>query len=257
MAWRRPLHPRSSSPPDATALIELVAETGSTNSDLAARINGGETVGEEHWLVADRQTAGRGRQGRAWCDGAGNFMGSTLVHLRAGDPPPPTLSLIAGLAVVMAIEELAPGLVEVSLKWPNDVLLGDAKLAGILLERAGDVVVAGIGVNLVQAPEVPGRAVASLAGVGHHVPRDDFAGVLAQVWQSLLQRWRQASWDELRREWVVRAHAIGTPLQVHGAAGEPLRGTFAGIDSQGALQLQLPGGTRRTIHAGEVLLDGR
>ena len=238
-------------------MIEVVAETGSTSSDLIARIAAGETMEEGHWLVADRQSAGRGRQGRVWSDGAGNFMGSTLVHLRTGDPAPHTLSLMAGLAAVLAVEEIAPGLSGLTLKWPNDVLLGDAKLAGILLERTRDVVVIGVGVNLGQAPDVPGRAVASLASAGASVTRDEFAAVMARCWRTIVMRWRGGFWEELRGEWLTRALPVGTPLQVHGPAGETLRGTFGGLDPDGALQLRLPGGTRQTIHAGEVLLDRR
>lgn len=247
-------------------MIEIVAETGSTNADLAARLAAGETVEEGHWLVADRQRAGRGRQGRVWSDGSGNFMGSTAVALRAGDPPAHTLSLVAGVAVYAAIEAAAPGIMRLSLKWPNDVLLGDAKLAGILLERVADRVVIGIGVNLAQAPEVPGRKVASLADLSGEanldassaaLVRNAFADLLDTCWAHALRLWRAGAWEQLRRDWIARAHAIGTPLAVHGSDGDIVRGTFAGVDSEGALQLQLPGGTRRTIHAGEVLLDRR
>ncbi len=234
-------------------MIEVVAETGSTSADLAARLAAGEHVAERHWLVADRQTAGRGRQGRVWSDGAGNFMGSTVVRLQAGDPPAPTLSLVAGIAVFQAVEAMVPGVEGLALKWPNDLLLAEAKLAGILLERFGDVVVVGVGVNLAQAPEVPGRATESL----DHVPRDAFAAALDAMWTQALDQWRAGGWDELRREWLARALPFGTALMVHGPEGEVLQGTFAGLDPQGALQLQLASGTRRTIHAGEVLLDQR
>lgn len=238
-------------------MIEVIAETGSTNADLAARLAAGEAVPEEHWFVADRQIAGRGRQGRVWSDGAGNFMGSTAVHLHAGDPPPHTLSLVAGVAVYAAIEAVAPGLAGLALKWPNDLLVRTAKLAGILLERRGDAVIVGIGVNLTQAPQLPDRKTASLASLGHTVDRDDFAGMLQTCWSHALRLWRSGGWDQLRAEWIARAHPFGTPLKVHGPDGEALQGTFAGLDPDGALQLQLAGGTRRTIHAGEVDLDRR
>lgn len=238
-------------------MIEVVAETGSTNADLTARVSAGEAVGEGHWLVADRQTGGRGRQGRVWKDGAGNFMGSTLVRVLASDPPAPTLSLVAGVAALAAIETVAPGISGLALKWPNDVLLTNAKLAGILLERIGDVVIVGIGVNLAQAPEVLDRDVASLASSGHAVTRDAFADHLDVCWGHALRLWRSGAWEQLRGDWIARAHPFGTALKVHGPDGELLQGTFAGLDRDGALQLQLPGGTRRTIHAGEVTLDLR
>jgi len=238
-------------------LIEVVAETGSTSADLAERIARGEGLVEGHWLVADRQNAGRGRQGRIWSDGEGNFMGSTVVRLRASDPPPHTLSLVAGVALFGAVEASAPGLDGITLKWPNDLLRGEAKLAGILLERKGDAVIVGIGVNLAQAPDVAGREVASLAQLGYPVDRDTFADRLAALWSDALLGWHQGGWGLIRQEWLAHALPPGTPLGVHGGDGRVLRGTFAGIDGEGALQLHLPDGTRQTIHAGEVLLDRR
>lgn len=236
-------------------MIEVVAETGSTNADLVARLRADENADEGHWLVADRQSAGRGRQGRVWSDGAGNFMGSTVVRLQAGDPPAHTLSLVAGVAAWDAVRAVALDLEGMALKWPNDLLVDDAKLAGILLERADDTVIVGIGVNLAATPPVPDRAVVSLADLGHRVSRDAFAQSLAAAWSDSVRRWHGGGWDQLRGEWIARAHPFGTTLKVHGPDGVALHGTFTGLDSDGALQLQLSGGTRRTIHAGEVILD--
>jgi len=237
-----------------TALIEVLAETGSTNADLAARVVAGSMPAEGDWLVADRQRAGRGRQGRAWFDGTGNFMGSTVVHARPGDPPLHTLALVAGLSVQGAIAGLLPSGVEVLLKWPNDVLCGKAKLAGILLERVGDVVVVGVGVNLAVAPPVEGRETASLAQFGAQVERNAFAEDLAGRFAADLERWRASGLGPVITRWTAAAHPTGTPLLV-GEPGElPLSGAFAGLDSDGALILALPGGTTRTIHAGEVRL---
>ncbi|HBM06461.1 MAG TPA: biotin--[acetyl-CoA-carboxylase] ligase, partial [Erythrobacter sp.] len=84
-------------------MIRFVTETGSTNSDLAAQVRAGEVVAEGHWLVADRQVAGRGRQGRSWFDGSGNFMGSTAVRISPRDPAPATLALVAGVAAYEAV----------------------------------------------------------------------------------------------------------------------------------------------------------
>ena len=106
---------------------------------------------EGDWLVALRQDKGKGRHGRTWESLEGNFLGSTLIQLQDGDPPAPALALVAGLALIEAVEVAAPDMA-MMLKWPNDLMLGDAKLAGILLERSGDRVVAGFGVNLAAAP---------------------------------------------------------------------------------------------------------
>ena len=101
-------------------MIHTLATTGSTNADLVARIGTHERIAEGYWLVADRQSAGKGRQGRKWFDGAGNFMGSTVVHLRLGDPAPGSLALLAGLALYEVISILLAAPHRAQLKWPND-----------------------------------------------------------------------------------------------------------------------------------------
>lgn len=235
-------------------MIRTVPETGSTNADLSARIAAHERVAEGEWLVADRQSAGRGRQGRAWFDGAGNFMGSTVVWPGQGDPPPGTLALVAGLALLEAVAPLIPPPHQAQLKWPNDLLIGAAKLSGILLERAGEAVIVGIGVNLAQAPTVEGRETIALSAFGPAPDRDLFAASLARHFDAELERWRSYGLEPLIRRWQAAAHPLGTPLAVGEPGETPLQGTFAGLASDGALQLRLADGTTRTIHAGEVRL---
>lgn len=227
-------------------MIEFVSQVSSTNGELAARLRSGDFVPEGHWLVADRQNAGRGRQGRAWDDGPGNFMGSTVVRPRAGDPPAPTLALLAGLAVQQVIAPHAVSL----LKWPNDVLIGEAKVAGILLEAERDAVIVGIGVNLAVAPDVPGRGAAALSGVN----RDDFARDLERVFDQELERWRTVGLEPLLRRWQAVAHPVGTALTVDDPGDGRIAGEFAGLAEDGALQLRLASGEVRAIHAGEVRL---
>lgn len=235
-------------------MIHTVPETGSTNADLASRIAAAERVAEGDWLVTDRQSAGRGRQGRTWFDGTGNFMGSTVVWPGAGDPAVATLALVAGMAVHEAVSPLIPPPSVATLKWPNDLLIGGAKLCGILLEGAGAGVIVGIGVNLAQAPDVEGRETIALSAFGPAPDRDLFAASLARHFAAELERWRSFGLDPLLRRWQAAAHLPGTPLEV-GEPGEvPLNGTFAGLASDGALQLRLADGTTRTIHAGEVRL---
>lgn len=240
--------------PVPRGLIHTVSATGSTNADLARRTAAGEALTEGDWLVADRQTAGRGRQGRAWFDGSGNFMGSTWVERRAGDPMPGTLALVAGLAVYEAVTPLIPAPQRAMLKWPNDVLIGGAKLCGILLEGTGQGVVVGIGVNLAQAPQVEGRETIALAAFGPAPDRDLFADQLARQFALELERWRTYGLESLVRRWAAAGHPEGTPLLVGEPGEEPLRGTFAGLSADGALQLRLSDGTTRAIHAGEVRL---
>lgn len=235
-------------------MIEVVSETGSTNADLAARIASGERITEGTWLVADRQRAGKGRQGRTWFDGAGNFMGSTVVHIGAGDPPAGTLALVVALAVAEAVAPHIPPPLRPVLKWPNDVMIGAAKLSGVLLEMVGSTVIVGIGVNLAAAPDLPDRETIALARFGAAPDRDLFAAYLARHVDAELARWRTYGLAPIIARWLALAHPAGTPLEVGESGEEPLKGHFAGLADDGALQLRLADGTTRTIHAGEVRL---
>ncbi len=237
-------------------MIEIVAETGSTNSDLLARQGAGDLVPEGMWLVADRQTEGRGRQGRDWFDGLGNYMGSTVVHRRPGDPPAETLALISGLALHEAVSWHMPGKDTLCLKWPNDLMAGTAKLAGVLLEAQSDTVVVGVGVNLVSAPDVPGRATAALSSFGTPPLRNVFAEDLARSFAAELERWRSVGLAPLIRRWSALAHPLGTQLAVNEPDGTRIDGVFAGLEADGSLRLRLADGTLRAIHAGEVLMAG-
>jgi BirA family biotin operon repressor/biotin-[acetyl-CoA-carboxylase] ligase len=235
-------------------LIRTVAETGSTNADLIAALRAGELLSEGDWLIADRQTAGRGRQGRAWFDGKGNFMGSTVVRVAPGDPPPQTLALLAGVGLYESLAQLMAEPSSLTLKWPNDVLIGGAKLAGILLEREGYAVVVGIGVNLAAAPQVEGRETVALAALGPAPDRDLFAAALATAFGREVERWRAVGLEPLLRRWSALAHPEGTALSVHEPGGAAVSGRFAGLAPDGSLLLRLEDGTVRPIHAGDVSL---
>lgn len=181
----------------------------------------------------------------------GNFFGSTLVEIRAGDPPSQSLSLAAGVALIRAVEAAAPatGLV---LKWPNDLLLGAAKLAGVLLERTGDRLVAGFGVNLARAPAIEGKATAALAPVALVSP-EFFAPLLAASFTRALTMWRE-DYPRLMTAWMESAHPAGTRLTVHSNPGQAISGKFAGLEPDGALRLQLDAGVTEIVHAGDVEL---
>ena len=235
-------------------MIEVLAETGSTNADLISRLRDGDRAAEGHWLVADRQTAGRGRQGRSWFDGSGNFMGSTVVRCLAQDPPAASLALGVALAVYEAVLPFVPNPADLALKWPNDLMLGGAKLAGILLEREGDAVVVGVGVNLAAAPDLPDRRTTSISMVAPAPDRDHFARALTDQFAVELDRWRTFGLEPLTRRWMAAAHPVGTPLRVHPPGEEAIEGAFAGLTEDGALMLRLPEGRIRTIHAGDVML---
>jgi BirA family transcriptional regulator, biotin operon repressor / biotin---[acetyl-CoA-carboxylase] ligase len=136
------------------------------------------------------------------------------------------------------------------LKWPNDLMLDGAKLAGILLERSGGRVVAGFGVNLAKAPEIEGKATADLGGM---IAPQAFAPLLAASFTRLLGAWRTAEPEAFARAWLARAHPIGTRLAVHSGSSDTVSGTFAGIDPDGALRLDVAG-EMQIIRAGDVEL---
>jgi BirA family biotin operon repressor/biotin-[acetyl-CoA-carboxylase] ligase len=207
---------------------------------------------EGGWLVALRQEGGRGRHGRPWQSVEGNFFGSTLVQLKPDDPPAPSLALAAGLALIEAVEVAAPEM-SLSLKWPNDLMLGDAKLAGILLERSDDRVVAGFGVNLAGAPPISDRKTAALKSDQTITPQA-FAPLLAGKFAQLLAVWRTADPAAFIQAWLARAHPIGTVLEVHSGPGERIRGTFDGIEADGAMRLKRADGMIDIIRAGDVSL---
>lgn len=236
-------------------MIQFVAETGSTNADLLARLNAGEALREGEWLIARRQTAGRGRQGRNWFDGSGNFMGSCIVRPGPNDPAPHTLALMTALAVYETILPYCPDPSVLTLKWPNDLLLKGAKLVGILLESTKDCVVVGIGVNLRIAPDLPDRSTRALTDVTVPPSVDDFAARMEANFDIELDRWRSHGSELLLRRWQVAAHPHGTSLSVHDPGGEKLHGTFAGLDPQGSLLLRGDDGKTRTIHAGDVVIE--
>ena len=232
--------------------ILTVAETGSTNADVIELARAGAEEGL--WLRADRQTGGRGRQGRTWESPAGNLYASTLVRLRPTDPPAPTLALATAVALHQVAAAYLPKGAACTIKWPNDVLVGGAKLAGILLERADDAVVIGVGMNLAHHPDLPGRASTSLADHARSVAPDDFLAELAAALARWVQRWRGEGLDAVRRAWLSAAHRQGAALATRLPDGSMVDGLFDGLDRDGALLLRLADGAVRTIHAGDVFL---
>ncbi len=234
----------------SAATIRTVAETGSTNADMLALSASGAAEGL--WLRAERQTAGRGRQGRAWQSPAGNLYASTLVRVRPGDPPAASLALVCAVALADTIGAL--GCPAVTIKWPNDLLLGGAKLAGILLERSGDAIVAGFGVNLTSHPAIEGRETASLAGMLFVHSAAELLDQLASDVARWLATWRDGGLAPVIARWETQAHARGTPLVANLSDGTSVTGQFDGLASDGALRLRLADGTVRAIHAADVVV---
>ncbi len=180
-------------------------------------------------------------------------MGSTVVQLSPIDPAPATLSLVAGVSLARAFAALAPS-VEARLKWPNDLLIEGAKCAGILMERSGNTVVIGIGVNLVSAPDLAYRQTISLADHRIKVERDDFAETLAVAMADGLWNWRQQGVGAIIADWLVQAHEVGTPLHL---TEKNISGQFDGLAEDGALRLRCDDGAIMLVHAGDVEVQRR
>ena len=163
------------------------------------------------------------------------------------------LGLLLGVAVQSALAGLMPE-ATFQLKWPNDVMVGHAKLAGMLLEREGDAVIAGIGINVAAAPALPDRETIALADLpgGEAI---DAAAVLAALVPAVdhwLDGWRTQGQAAIIAAWLARAHPVGTPLRVSAGADQPRHGRFLGLGGDGALILGLEDGTQHLIHSGDV-----
>ena len=223
-----------------------LAEVGSTNDWLLARA---EALPDGHWVIADRQTAGRGRRGRVWNDGAGNFMGSVLVKATGQVQQ---LSFVAALALHDALSALTGQPARFALKWPNDVLLDGTKCSGILLERVGEALVIGMGVNLAHHPDGTERPATSLAAAGLAVPTPAaLLDELAAAFSHWRQTWAAHYFAPIRAAWTARAAGVGARIVARLGNDSP-EGLFIGLADDGALLIQLDDGTTRAIHAGEV-----
>jgi BirA family transcriptional regulator, biotin operon repressor / biotin---[acetyl-CoA-carboxylase] ligase len=218
-------------------------------------VRASEGAPEGLWLRADVQDGGRGRQGRHWVSPAGNLFASTIVRLHSTDPEASTLAFVAGLAAFDAIRLTAPA-IAIQLKWPNDVLTAKAeKICGILLERTGDAVVAGFGINLRSHPENLDRTVNDLKTLGANPPpAQAVVEILADCFATWLNRWRTVELGSILRNWDAAAHDHGKALSVKLPDGTEWQGLYAGLADDGALQLRLADGDIRAIHAADIFL---
>ena len=177
------------------------------------------------------------------------------MRLRNTDPSPAGLAFVTAVAAYDAIRHIAPQ-VDVFLKWPNDILAHDgSKICGMLLERASDAVVVGIGLNLVWHPQNLDRKVSDLRTLGASPPVAQAAlEIMAEAFARHLNIWRQAGLDSIVRFWEAQAHPRGTALSAKLPDGEQVDGLYTGLDADGALQLRLADGSIRAIHAADVFL---
>ncbi len=245
--------------------FEVVESTGSTNADLLARALAGEPEGAV--LAAEEQRAGRGRMGRTWTSPPRAAL-TFSVLLKPAVPPARRgwLPLLAGVAVATAVTQVTG--VRTGLKWPNDLLTADAKLAGILAEAAGDAVVVGIGLNVstepaelshLLAPTRPGALPAtSLRAAG--ATALDRASLLLAILGELehwYRAWQQAGGDPdrsgLRAEYTRLSATIGRTVRAELPGGQALSGLVAGVDSDGRLLVRVSSGSEVAVAAGDVV----
>lgn len=226
---------------------------GSTQTE-AARLAGESQA--PTWIFAKRQSAPHGRRGRAWAQPQGNF-GASLILTGAGTPQEMGLrSFVASLALYDALRLVAGQAARLSLKWPNDVLLSDGKLAGILLESTPNALIIGIGVNLAEAPsaaeveEGAMRPVALAAETGALVTPDEFLPYLAAGFATWEARFRTYGFGPVREAWLAHAARLGEPVRAR-TMREELHGTFETVDEAGHLVLKAAGG-RVSVPAADV-----
>ncbi len=233
----------------------MLPEIDSTNAE-AARI--AATLPGPAWILALRQTKGRGRRGRDWHDPEGNFAASYVTR-PLGPPHDVALySFVAALALHDALIAATARPDAFALKWPNDVLLHGGKLAGILLESHGHgalvgQLIIGIGVNLRGCPpaDTTGFAPVSLMGeLGLSLSPEDFLGLLAPAFHDWEERLAAHGFAPIREAWVARAARLGQAITAR-TVTETLEGVFEGIDPSGALQLRMSQGLR-VIPAADV-----
>lgn len=239
--------------------LERHASLPSTNDRARAAAEQGEPEGL--WILAEEQTAGRGRLGRSWRSPRGNFHGSLLLRPDRPLAECASLSLVAALAVAEAVEALTAGRVRPRVKWPNDVLVGRAKLAGILPEAiaAADgrctALILGIGANLAHHPEDLDRPATSLAALGEPAPRiETFLEVLCGPLEACYARWREGGFAALREAWLARAVGLGEPVRL-AVGGVVHEGRLADLGRDGSILLESPMGCLERFGTGELFLD--
>ena len=222
---------------------------GSTNDEALRLARDGAPHGTV--VCAREQTAGRGRHARRWHSPIGNLYVSLLLRPDVAPGRAAELSFVAALAVADAVEGMLPDGIRVELKWPNDVLVGGAKIAGILLEYADGTVIVGIGLNIQHAPSFATYAVTSLVACGAEVvPAAIALDFLLEAFARRLTEWEECGFDVTRRAWLARAHAPGSLLRV--TIGDRIvTGRFVNMASDGALIVATADGTARIV-AGDV-----
>lgn len=246
-------------PPRLPPAYRLVAldRVESTNDEAARLAENGAEDGTLVW--AREQTMGRGRQGRGWASPPGNLYLSLVLRPDCPLPEAAQLGFVAALGVGEAIGRVGPPLIEVTYKWPNDVLLNGRKGAGLLLESkttpegALEWLILGLGVNVQSYPREADFPATSLCFEG---ARPDLGPVplleaFSRYFLAWVNRWLEDGFAPIRQAWLAHAHGMGEEIEVR-LPNETLKGTFRDLDERGALVLELPDAGRREIAAGDV-----
>jgi BirA family transcriptional regulator, biotin operon repressor / biotin---[acetyl-CoA-carboxylase] ligase len=255
------LGPRAVSAGYRLAAFESI---GSTNAEAISRARDGERG--PIWFATSQQTAGRGRRHRPWIAPRGNLASSVLEIVEVSPAIAATLGFAAGLALEVALQKVSVEAslrtagsdhMKFSLKWPNDVLAGGQKLAGILLEAeavANDslAVVVGIGTNVVAAPEGTPTPATSLAAMGVNIGAEELFATLSDAWAELRGVWDNGrGFGEIRRLWLERAAGLGQKVKVQNG-GSTVEGTFDTLDESGCMVIRKSDGEHVPISAGDV-----
>jgi BirA family biotin operon repressor/biotin-[acetyl-CoA-carboxylase] ligase len=237
---------------------------GSTNAEAMTRAREGERG--PIWFVTSEQTSGRGRRHRPWIAPRGNLASSVLELIDVSPAVAATLGFAAGLALEAALRRISIEAslrsagsddMKFSLKWPNDVLAGQRKLAGILLEAEAVpnnrlAVVVGIGTNVVAAPEGTPTPATSLAALGIHIGAEELFAELSDAWAEFRGIWDLGrGFGEVRRLWLERAAGLGQPVAIH-TGTTTVEGIFDNIDEMGCMIVRTAAGKRVPISAGDV-----
>ncbi|KPH82236.1 biotin--[acetyl-CoA-carboxylase] ligase [Bosea vaviloviae] len=228
-------------------------EVGSTMEEARRALAQGDAG--KLWIVARSQNAGRGRHGRQWGSPPGNLYASLLLVAPCEPALAPQLGFVAGLALHDAAMLVSGGLQGLKLKWPNDLLVGRAKVSGLLLEgesRAGRLdVVIGLGVNIASCPSDTPYPAAFLRQHVPHVAVEAVLAALSDAWLSRFEAWsRPGGFGPIRAAWLERAAFLGEEITIRLTEG-PLSGRFAGLDASGRLELETGAGLR-VIDAGDL-----
>ena len=202
-------------------------------------------------VVADNQTVGRGRGAKSWNSHTGNLFANIVIPISGDISKYSQMSFVMGLVISDIVSNLTDNK-QVQVKWPNDVLVGGAKICGILLEIVNNKLSIGVGFNVKSAPVIPDYETCSLADLGENIDKLEILKQLIERFNQWLDTWEVQGFDVILSMWKNRAKGIGSPIKVN-LADKTISGTFVDVDNNGAIILETPSGTQ-IINSGEVVL---